>query len=448
MKHLIRMTSGGWMMLALASACDVGDSSPAIDEGTTGDVGQSETATDGVAPRDNALCGERAAPDATPEELATYAAGDRELGAALLEALGSEQPNVLLSPLSLRLAFGQVYAGTQDEAHDEIARTFAFEELDSERAHAVLNTVSQNLESRSHEADEGTPELVVRPINRMFPDVGYEASLKDAWVSEVQASYGTCVEFLELNTDPMQALGRINGWVAEQTHDLILKLVKGLPETTALVIVNALYFKAAWATPFEAWATERASFTALSGELVDVDMMRARVLEGSYVEDAGWQAVAIPYSDPQLEMVVILPPEGGSTLGDAFSAERLEGVLAGLESSVIDLRLPKFDLLSTWGLRESLESLGMDEAFSDGSDFSPIADGMMPISEVFHDVAITIDEEGTEAAAATAVVLGEDGGFEPEPEVSVVVDRSFYLVIRDRELDSLMFLARIGDPSR
>jgi serpin B len=439
---MARLTWITTMSLLLSTACvttEGGGSDPEIPG-----VGETPNPVDQPAER----CGERGAPDASVEELELNARADLEVGTTLLGALSDEHDNVLVSPYSLRTAFGQVYAGTQGDSRPEIESILGFEAL-GDRTHAVLDAATQALESRNAEGTEERPELIVRPVNRSFFDTSFEDSIGEDWLETVQTSYGTCIEVFDLNADHEATLERVNGWVSDQTNDLIPNLVKSLPEEVSLIVVNALYFKAAWGVPFEASLTEDADFTTRSGARAGVKMMRAPLHQGRYAEQDGWQAVSLPYSDGRLEMVVILPAAGTDAAFEAsLDADVLESVLADLQHATIDLRLPRFDLTSTWGLRPALESLGMQAAFQNGEDFSPIAAGMLPIFEVFHDVAIAIDEKGTEAAAATAVVFGEDGGGEePVAEATMIVDHTFYLAIRDSQAGAVLFLARIGDPT-
>ncbi|MEX1363894.1 MAG: serpin family protein, partial [Nannocystaceae bacterium] len=194
--------------------------------------------------------------------------------------------------------------------------------------------------------------------------------------------------------------------------------------------------------------TRDGTFSTWSGSSVAVEMMRAPLHQGYYAETEQWQAVSLPYSDGRLEMLVVLPaPDTAPEFAASLDADVLETVIEQLEWNTVDLTLPKFELTSKWGLRDSLTAMGMSAPFVNAQDFSPIADGMMPIFQVFHDVAIAIDEKGTEAAAATAVVFGEDGGEDPVAQATVVVDRTFYLAIQDRQAGAVMFFARIGDPT-
>lgn len=392
------------------------------------------------------LCGERAELEATADELDASAIADADVGLDLLGQLGESDDNVLLSPLSLRSAFGQVYAGTGGNSRTQIAATLGFDGL-GDRTHAVLGGIERELQSRNAEGTEEEPAVAFRPANRTFVDVSYADALNDDWLAIVQQQYGTCVEVFDINADPGLSRTYMNDWVASQTNDLIPELIGGLPDVTAMVVVNALYFKASWATPFVEAYTEPDAFTTRGGVTKDVPTMHASVLPASHAQGEGWVAVGLPYSDGRLEMVVIVPDLDTSTaFEEGLDGVGLDAIFDALAPTYIDLSLPKFDLKSEWSLKDALEMLGMTAPFSNGGDFSGIAAGMYPIFEVFHDVAIAVDEKGTEAAAATAIVFGDEGGEEPVSEYSVVVDRTFYVAIHDRSIGSVMFFARIGDP--
>lgn len=392
-------------------------------------------------------CGDRTASTVEDPEWALNAVEDAALGLALLEELGAENDNVLVSPMSMRSAFGQVYAGTTGTSRDELAQVFGFDAL-GDRTHAILGGAESTLLTRNTEGDEYTPPLVFRPANRSYFDLALEDGIDPAWSETVKREYGVCLELFDLNADQDATIAHVNGWVANQTNDLIPGIVKFLPERVTLILVNALYFKAAWAVPFEPSLTQDRPFTTRSSGVVQAPTMRAPLMDGRYASGEGWQAVALPYTDQRLEMVVILPDEG-TDLESTLDATALDGIFGALQPGVVDLSLPKFDLFSSWSLRNTLMSMGLSSAFVNDQDFVGIAKGMAPIAEVFHDVALIVDEEGTEAAAATAIVFGEDGGGEdPSSTHTVVVDRTFYVAIRDREVQNLMFFARIGDPKQ
>jgi serpin B len=438
----MRWWVGGLMVGALAGCAAAEDG--AQDEGAQNEAGTESDPDDPI--HAVVRCDERAEHEVSGEERSINATADAAVGLDLLAILGENEDNVLLSPMSLRSAFGQMYAGTDGASREEMGAVLHLEDL-GDRVHAVVGGLEHELQSRTVAEDSYQPGLDFRPANRSFFDIPFEDEVSPDWLAIAHQDYGVCVEFFDLNADHAATLAHINGWVADQTADLIPELVKFLPGHVSLVVVNALYFHASWATPFEPEATELRSFTTFGGATKDVPTMWAPVLHGRYGEGDGWVAVALPYTDDRLEMIVILPePETSATFEAGLDDTTLDAVFAALEPSGFELRLPKFQIRSEWELKEPLQALGMQAPFSNGSDFEGIASGLGPIALVFHDVAITIDEKGTEAAAATAVVLDE-GGEEPVAEHVVVVDHTFYVVIRDRQAQSVMFFARIGDPS-
>lgn len=461
------MAENKWWMTVAASVCFAGCVAPADGAGeqeSTGETGTSaptetiggdtigtETAGTETVGDDGVStiveCSEHATQSVSKAELATNGRADAEVGLSLLGALGGDSDNVLLSPLSLRTAFGQVHAGATGKSRGEIEDVFAIAEL-GDRSNEVLGGTLQLLQTRNAAETEYTPELIFRPANRSFFEVKLESNVNPDWAKRVQQAYGVCFEYLDLNVEQEKALAHINGWVADQTNDLIPELVGHLPPEVSLVLVNALYFRASWATPFEDSFTSDRPFTTYSGESVEVATMHAPALDSQYAAGDTWEAVAIPYSDSRLELVVVLPAEGAAaTFEEGLDAETLDGMFDQLAPTWVDLALPKFAITSEWALRSALEGLGMTASFTNAEDFVGIAEGIYPIYEVFHDVAIAIDEKGTEAAAATAVVFGDEGSGEPPlVEHTVVVDRTFYVAIRDREARSVLFFARIGNP--
>jgi serine protease inhibitor len=437
-----------WMGMA-AMSLTMGCVAPQSGEQETGAQESAGSESTGELPDDGidaqVECSNRAALDATAEELAINGRADVKVGLELLGELGEAKDNVLLSPFSLRTAFGQVYAGTSGASRTEIERVLAFDAL-GDRTHEVLGYVAQTLETRNAEETEYEPALILSPANRSYFDLPFEKTMVKSWKTRVEDAYGVCFEFFELNRDLERTRNHINAWVAHETHDKIPELVKFLPPEVSAVIVNALYFRASWATPFEESLTAPGMFTNRKGATVQVEMMHAPLLGSSHAQGDDWEAVAIPYSDSRLEMVVVLPSGDPAAFEANLDEAALDGMFDALTPTIVDLTLPKFDIKSTWTLSGPLMSLGMEAPFMNGFDFAGIAPGMYPIFEVFHDVAIAIDEKGTEAAAATAIVFGDEGGEEPVPEFTVVVDRTFYLAIRDRDARGVMFFARIGDP--
>ena len=254
------------------------------------------------------------------------------------------------------------------------------------------------------------------------------------------------------------AAGRINGWVSEETHGKIPTLVssEGLDPLTRLVLANAVYFKAAWSSPFEAADTLPEPFFLSSetggSDTVEARMMRQELDLGYWADEAlGMEAVSIPYE--AMSMVVLLPETGRlAALGDVLDAAFLDHVIAGLESTLVELKLPRFEVRCTYQLAEALRGLGIEAGFDPSrSDFSGVTDHPegLSISEVMHDAWVKVDEEGTEAAAATGAMMAGLALSEEEPPEPIPfhVDRPFVFLIRDNETGAVLFMGRIMDPT-
>jgi serpin B len=458
MLHMKRWSIGpffGFTVLALsASGCS---ESSGVDDGagTTEPDGDSDTDgdTDGDTDEEFEVVRSDAPRDLAPAPSEEEIATDRERGAqftaALFGEVAADDENVVFSPHSVRMAFGMVYPGTRDTVRTEFETILGFAGPGS--TDAVLNAVDLELDSRnfagsSDESGERPPIQLVL-TNSLFSDRGFAEHVRPEYLDAVAVSYDAGIRLVPFETDNEIARMRINAWVSDQTGAKIQNLIKSFPPVVELVVVNALYYKASWETPFPDSATRPETFTTRAGAAVEVDTMHATVLPASYAEsETQWQAVGLRYSDPRLEMVVIVPTDHAA-FEASLDGEQLRSIFAALAPSTIDLALPKFQVRSPLELREPLEQLGMSAAFDDVTGFAGIPT-MYPIFAVPHESFISVDEKGTEAAAATAIVFGEEGGGdELVTEHVVSVDRTFYLAIRDRGTETVLFFGRIGDPS-
>ncbi len=212
------------------------------------------------------------------------------------------------------------------------------------------------------------------------------------------------------------------------------------------MLTNAIYFNAAWNTPFEPELTEDGPFQALGGGQATVPMMRQTESLG-YAEGAGYQAVELPYDGRELAMVILLPEASEfEAFEGALDAALVDAILGNLTYRQVALTMPKFEVESEFSLAEALTALGMPDAFSADADFSGM-DGERDlfIADVVHKAFVSVDEAGTEAAAATAVVM-ELLAAAPREPVEVTVDRPFIFIIRDIETGAVLFVGRVVNP--
>lgn len=263
------------------------------------------------------------------------------------------------------------------------------------------------------------------------------------------ADYGAGMQVVDFVADAEAAQRAINAWVAEQTRDRIPELIPTgvLDQLTRLVLTNAIYFKAPWQSRFFEEQTAEAPFHRLDGSQVSAPFMAQRT-RFRYASGAGYQAVELPYEGRELAMAVIVPDAGSfGEFERGLTAERLAEVLEKLEPAEVQLRFPRFEFRTQASLSQVLSALGMPIAFTEEADFSGMSEQGrdLLISEVLHEAFIAVDEEGTEAAAATAVDVAVEA-LPPEP-VELTVDRPFLFLIRDAETGVVLFLGRVVDPT-
>jgi serpin B len=264
----------------------------------------------------------------------------------------------------------------------------------------------------------------------------------------IARNYGAGVRLADFiqNFDP--ARREINAWVSKQTHGRIEDLLAEgtLDASTRMVLVNAIYFKGDWQEPFDANDTRDAPFKRLDGSSVPVRMMHTH-MSAAYTAGNGYQAVELTYQGATAAMDFIVPDEGEYESFEAgLDSTRLSMILAALQPGSLQLGLPKFHFSTAFDLGERLAALGMPDAFDpDRADFSGITGARdLFIDKVLHQASVAVDEKGTEAAAATAVIMGPTSAM--QPDLSLIVDRPFIFLIRDLGTQQILFLGRVLDP--
>jgi serpin B len=337
------------------------------------------------------------------------------------------------------------YAGAMGDTEREMAETLHFT-LSQERLHEALNALDLLLESRSEGVGDEDVGFRLNIANAIWGQEGYE--FLSEFLDILAQNYGAGLRLLDYVGDPEGSRQTINDWVSDQTEDKIKDLIPPgvIDAMTRLVLANAIYFKANWLHQFEERGTMDGEFTLLDGSIVRVPMM-SQVETFRYMEGSGFQAVELPYVGEQMAMVIILP-EGGEfeAIGRGMSAGTFDQIVADLDFNSLTLTMPKFEYESEFALSKALIEMGMPTAFGEGADFSGM-DGTrnLYIQDVIHKAFVAVDEEGTEAAAATAVIIAEMGIMVPEIEMSI--DSPFIYAIRDIETGSILFLGRVVDPS-
>jgi serpin B len=388
-----------------------------------------------------------------------------ELAVDLQRRLATGAENLCVSPYSIESALAMTFAGADGETRTEMAHVLHFPG-DASVVPASFASLQHSLEEMSVKTAElvkgrfgGPSEPITLTIaNRLFAQKGYE--FRQAFLALVKQNYGGAFELLDFVTDASGATQLINKWVADQTHGRIRDLIpaNALNKTTHLVLANALYLKAPWDDSFSEKATQPEPFHVRGGAPVDVPMMRKEDKNFGYAKHDGFTAVSLPYVGNDLQFLVLLPDDvnGLRALESKLSANML-AECAKLETrEEVDLHLPKFKFEPpTIALAEKFQALGMKSAF-DVPRGTANFDGIAPrkpndylyISNVFHKTFIAVDEKGTEAAAATAVVMMKAAamaGPKPKP-IEVRVDRPFVYAVQHLPSGVCLFLGRVTDP--
>jgi serpin B len=386
--------------------------------------------------------------DLTPgSDEALLVEGDTAFAFDLYQALRGQEGNLFYSPYSISLALAMTYAGARNETAQQMADTLHFL-LEQDKLHPSFNWLAAELASRG-EGAAGKDEKAFRLniVNAIWGQKDYEF-LSD-FLDVLDENYGAGLRTVDFITEPEESRVTINDWVSNQTEGRIEDLIPPdmIDEFTRLILTNAIYFNAAWKYPFNGNITADGPFHLLDGGQVTVPMMHQGASFG-YARGTGYQAVELLYDGDELSMVILLPASGKfAAFEQAIQTQKVSDIIGNLQSKLVDLTMPRFEFDSEFSLKDTLTDMGMTDAFSpDDADFSGMTrDSELFIADVVHKAFVSVDEAGTEAAAATAVVIPVGDGF--EPPVEVTVDRPFIFLIRDIETGAILFIGRVLDPA-
>ncbi|WP_437708382.1 serpin family protein [Sorangium sp. So ce448] len=385
-------------------------------------------------------------PVVSEEDQVLLARNNASFALDLGRVLPSANGNVVYSPYSISTALAMTYAGARTTTEQAMAAAMRFE-LPQERLHPAFNYVDLELHKRA----EGSSNVEgggfrLHTANAIWSQI--DLPLEEPFLKVLGENYGARVRLADFDA-PDEAESLINAWVKDQTEGMIPELLKkNVNPETRVVLTNAIYFDAAWHTPFSEGATKAGEFQRGDGTGVSAQMMHG-TQETRYGAGDGWEAVEIPYAGTPVSMFLVLPAEGNAdALAESLDGEGLATIIASLQSRSVDITMPKFSFGTGASLKKALTDLGMGAAFGPSADFSGIlAGGGVQIQDVIHKAVIDVDEAGTEAAAATAVLIAATGaGFFPEP-AEIVLDRPFFFFISDLYTEALLFAGRVNDPT-
>lgn len=424
----ITQSVGAFVGLAmLVSACGGDDDTPEDDDGAQGsqlvqaDVDRMQAPAD--APVDQLVAG-------------------LEGFTVDFAAQGETGENLVFSPASIAVAFAMAEAGAGDDTAAQIGELFGFPE--QPQVHEAMNALTEQLDAANMTTDEGS-EVILELANAVWGQQGLE--LGPDFLETLAAQYGSGVETVDFQGDAEGSRDVINRWVSDVTRERIPELIpEGMitPETIVM-LVNAIYLNAEWASQFSEDATEDQPFHLADGSTVDVPMMTQSMLHTSASQSDGYTAVDLPYVGGDLAMTVVVPDEA-TPLADfeaSLDGARLGEIVDGLETATVDLSLPRWETETQIDLGESLSAMGLPIPGGDMSGIAPDTE----IGAAVHAANITVDEHGTEAAAATAIAMETSAAEPPDEILEITVDRPFVYLIRHVETGAPLFYGRMVNPS-
>lgn len=384
-------------------------------------------------------------PDVSPTDKSTVVDGNTAFSFDLFQELKSEDGNIFYSPYSISLALAMTYAGARGETAAQMADTLHYD-LSQDNLHPAFNYLDMELAERGEGArgkdDEG---FRLNIVNAIWGQKDF--TFLPEFLDTLAENYGAGLRVLDFINETEKARVTINDWVSNETEDRIKDLIPEgqLNADTRLVLTNAIYFNAAWQYQFEEDQTSDSLFYPLDGQDVTVPMMRQTESFG-YTSGDGYQAIELQYDGGELSMIVLLPDSGKyDSFEDQLNAGKTNDIISAIQYTQVELSMPKFEFESEFKMKDTLSAMGMPVAFGSGADFSGMTGPRdLYIDQVIHKAFVSVDETGTEAAAATAVDMKLTSM--PAEPIKVTVDRPFIFFIRDIETGTVLFVGRIMNP--
>lgn len=425
----------GWFIAACTSQADVAQKSSSNAELTRSDV---PAVTN---------------PDVTDAEYATFIADSNDFGLALYQRMNSDlgltAQNGVFSPTSAQLALAMTYGAAAGDTAAAMQSTLK-DTLGSGKYHAACNRLQRDLAARNY--DYTDPQgyewrIELSPANSLWTD--RTMAIKTPYLDLLSAQYDTGLWRADFMNQPEPSRLEINQWVMDRTNDRIEELLQqgDVDISTRFVIVNALYFYGSWSNVFDKTTTQPAVFHTLAGADANPSTMQGEADGLQYKLSGSTQVLQLPYVNNELWMTLVLPATGEfEATRSQISGQWLADTTSGLASTSVQLSIPKFKITTPQRrLRDSLTALGMGIAFTDAADFTAMADETLSIFDVVQKAFIGVDEDGTEAATATAVI----GRFHAVPPTPVVMtfDRPFFFFVQDKT-GLVLFAGQVVDPTQ
>jgi len=386
-------------------------------------------------------------PKAAVDDVSTLVEENNAFAFKLYQSLKSGEGNLAFSPYSISLALAMTYAGARNETESQMAEVFNFT-LPQERLHPAFNKLDLTLLQESQPQSNGGQPLQLDIANGVWAEQSF--AFLQPFLDLLAHNYGSDLQLADFVNQPAAVRNEINQWVSDQTHEKVKDLIpQGAIDTlTRLVVVNAIYFKADWEDQFDPTDTKDESFHLVDGSTIRVKMMSENINGVQFSTGDGYKAVELNYLEKTAAMDILVPDEGKfNDFESQLDATKYNDILAGMQPKMLSLGLPKFSYTQNSDLGDHLSSLGMSDAFDPTlADFSGMSGGRdLFISKVQHQAFVAVDEKGTEAAAATSVIMQATSILLPGE--TLTIDRPFIFVIRDVASKQILFIGRVLNPN-
>lgn len=363
-----------------------------------------------------------------------FVKGNNTFAAQLYGELANKAGNLFFSPYSVSSALGMAYAGARGDTAKEMQEVLHFPS-DQARLNKTFKRVDKDLMATVNRNGVKLNIANALSLTGGAASKEFETILKDDYDAELFSG----------------GVEQINAWVRQKTEGKIGQILDRLAPHSACVILNAIYFKGLWKSPFSKESTRNAPFNVSSTKRVSAPFMFRRS-RFKLLDAKDFQAVSIPYKGDDLSMVILLPgtTEGLAGLEKRMSAARLDQWLKRVDMQPvgeIDLYVPKFTMETSYALKSSFIKMGMKKPFERGADFSGISKGGLWIAQIKHKGFLKVDEKGTEAAAATATQMATMAARPSHPFPVFRADHPFFFLIRDNGTGMILFMGRVDDPT-
>ncbi|MBU0763946.1 MAG: serpin family protein [Bacteroidetes bacterium] len=355
----------------------------------------------------------------------------------LFAKLGKEEGNMVISPFSISSALAMTYAGARTVTETEMQKVLHFG--NQEVFHSGYKPVLEKI--RNLNLQEG---IEINAANAVWAEKNYR--FRSEYFDLLKENYNSGLRFVSFGKKTEKSRKTINAWVEKETNKHIAELLEPgtVDKSTTLVLTNAVYFNAVWAKRFDPEKTKKDKFFVTEKETIEVDFMN-RSDNYFYYENKVMQSLEIPYPGNKVSMIVIVPKTNASAerVATLLNNDLYEEIITGAKENKIDVHLPKFEIISEFSLEATLAEMGMPSAFNSEADFSGMTGNKgLFIDKVIHKAFLHVSEEGTEAAAATAVVMRKNAIIPKKFEVN----RPFVYLIKDNTTGSILFIGKVNRP--